>query len=148
MEPALRTAMADSTLTTEDVRTAAARLVDAFGATDTAAYFDAFAEDATFVFHTEAHRVDTRAGYERLWSTWLAEGWRVVSCRSSNSLIQLLGSTAVFTHDVETVTQVGTGPEETTRERETIVFRAADGTVRAVHEHLSPNLHPLRPEAS
>ena len=51
--------------------------------------------------------------------------------------MQLLGDTAVFTHDVTTTTAVG-GVSDTTRERETIVFRRSGTTLRAVHEHLSP----------
>lgn len=125
-------------VTLDEIERAAEKLVDAFAATDTAGYFAAFAEDATFVFHTEARRLENRAAYESLWNSWLEDGWRVVSCTSSNPRIQLLGSTAVFTHDVETVTRTGDGPGETTHERETIVFHRSGGSVTAVHEHLSP----------
>ena len=52
---------------------------------------------------------------------------------------------AAFVHDVRTTTETG-GVAETTAERETIVFhRTADGSVSAVHEHLSPV--PPTPEA-
>ncbi|MHA7264536.1 YybH family protein [Arthrobacter sp. TMN-37] len=131
-----------------DIERAAERLIDAFAATDTSRYFDAFAEDATFVFHTEAHRLENRAAYEKLWTSWFADGWRVVSCSSSNARIQLLGLGAVFTHDVETVTRTGNGPEETTRERETIVFQRSGGVITAVHEHLSPLPDARVPEGS
>ncbi len=125
-------------VTLDDIERAAERLVGAFAATDTARYFASFAEDATFVFHTEARRLENRAAYESLWAGWIEDGWRVVSCTSSNPRIQLLGSAAVFTHDVETVTRTGDGPAETTRERETIVFHHSGGSITAVHEHLSP----------
>ena len=38
---------------TEEVRAAAAHLVAAFGRHDTAAYFDCFAPEATFIFYTD-----------------------------------------------------------------------------------------------
>ena len=122
-------------LTEQDIELAAASIVTAFSQTDTSTYFTAFAPDATFAFHTEPNRLDSKAAYEQLWQSWLAEGWRVTECLSSNPLIQLLGDTAVFCHDVKTTINTG----ETTLERETIVFhRDASGTVLAVHEHLSP----------
>ena len=37
--------------TTDEVLAAARHLVQAFGRHDTAAYFDCFAPDATFIFH-------------------------------------------------------------------------------------------------
>lgn len=129
--------MPNENLTDEDVLAAATALVDAFRTTDTRAYFGSFTEDATFVFHTESRRLDSRAAYEQLWAGWLADGWRVTECISSNPRVQLLGDTAVFTHDVTTTTAVG-GVSDTTRERETIVFRRSGTTLRAVHEHLSP----------
>ncbi|MHA7286969.1 YybH family protein [Arthrobacter sp. MDT3-44] len=129
--------MTGTHLTEEDVTRAAAVLVDAFRATDTRAYFDCFAEDATFVFSTEDRRLDSRGAYEQLWAEWLAAGWRVTACSSSNPRVQLLGDVAIFTHDVRTTTSTA-GVPETTHERETIVFHRSGGAVRAVHEHLSP----------
>jgi ketosteroid isomerase-like protein len=129
--------MPDENLTDDDVLEAATALVAAFRATDTRAYFDSFAEDATFVFHTEQRRLDSRADYERLWDGWIADGWRVTECISSNPRVQLLGDTAVFTHDVRTTTALD-GASDTTRERETIVFRRSGTALKAVHEHLSP----------
>ncbi len=124
-------------LTEAEVTAAAARIVDAFARTDTNAYFAEFDPAATFVFHPEASRLDSRADYEKLWASWLAEGWRVVSCVSSEPLVQLLGETAIFTHTVTTTAGVP-GDDATTLERETIVFqRQTDGSVLAVHEHLS-----------
>lgn len=125
-------------LTRNEVEEAAAALVAAFSATDTEAYFAAFSQDATFVFHTEPARLEDRASYRSLWESWMAEGWSVQSCRSTNAKIQLAGPSAVFTHDVETA--AGTpGATALTRERETIVFaRTPDGNILAIHEHLSP----------
>ncbi|MET0897048.1 MAG: nuclear transport factor 2 family protein [Mycobacterium sp.] len=124
-------------LTTEQVTTAADTLVAAFAATDTAAYFDCFSPDATFVFHPEQTRLDDRAAYEALWATWLESGWRVVSCISSDRLVQLLGDAAVLTHTVDTVISED-GQLSTSRERESIVFVLDGDHVLAVHEHLSP----------
>lgn len=126
-------------LTEADVLAAADRLVAAFAATDTDAYFDCFTADATFVFHPEHERLADRAAYERLWAGWTASGWRVRSCVSSDRLVQTFGHTAVFSHTVRTVKVSDAGAEPTaTTERETVVFvRDGDG-VRAVHERLSP----------
>ncbi|OIJ26422.1 YybH family protein [Nocardioides luteus] len=126
-----------ATLTESQVHEAADRLVAAFAATDTAAYFACFAPEASFVFHTEPRRLDDRAAYQRLWAAWVAEGWRVESCRSSARLVQVHGDTAVLSHDVLTTTSTGGPAGTTTRERETIVFRLVDGELLAVHEHLS-----------
>ncbi|TIC79676.1 DUF4440 domain-containing protein [Nocardioides sp. GY 10113] len=132
-------------LSAAQVHEAADRLVAAFAATDTAAYFACFDEDATFVFHPEPARLGDRAAYETLWAEWLADGWRVESCVSSDRQVQLLGDVAVFTHDVRTTTSVpGDLPgdsarsQETVTERETIVFRRVGDALLAVHEHLSP----------
>lgn len=116
---------------------AAAAIVDAFAATDTERYFAGFSPDATFVFHTEPQRLDDRAAYERIWQEWLAAGWRVVSCSSSDSLIQVFDGGAVFSHTVDTTVHTGDG-EESYRERETIVFALDGDRLIAVHEHLSP----------
>ncbi|RZT64184.1 SnoaL-like protein [Microcella alkaliphila] len=133
----MSTTTATAPLTHAEVTAAAARIVDAFARTDTDAYFAEFDAAATFVFHPEAARLDDRAAYETLWASWLADGWRVVSCASSDPLVQLLGNTAIFTHTVTTTAGVP-GDDATTLERETIVFqRQTDGSVLAVHEHLS-----------
>ncbi len=116
---------------------AADALVAAFAATDTAAYFACFSPDATFVFHPEPARLDNRAAYEALWAGWLAAGWRVVSCTSTDRLVQLHGDLAVFTHSVRTTTSENS-VETTTDERETIVFARVGERLLAVHEHLSP----------
>ena len=71
-----------------DVLTAASAIVDAFAATDTQSYFSRFAEDASFVFHPETRRLNTRAEYEKEWASWLADGWSVAACASSDQLVQ------------------------------------------------------------
>ncbi|MGZ4452164.1 MAG: YybH family protein [Nocardioides sp.] len=124
-------------LTIDEVLEAADRLVAAFAATDTDAYFACFAPSASFVFHPEAHRLDDRAAYEALWAGWMADGWRVEECESTERLVQIHGDTAILSHSVRTVTSVG-GERTTTLERESIIFvRDGDGLI-AVHEHLSP----------
>lgn len=125
-----------------EVLRAAAALVEAFGAHDTAAYFAGFDPDASFVFYTHEQPLGSRAAYERVWASWEQEaGFRVVSCGSSDQHVQLLGDrgdVAVFTHLVHTVVRTNDG-EESLDERETIVFqRGTDGRWLAVHEHLSP----------
>ena len=135
--------MTDSTEPTRDeVLAAAAAIVDAFAATDGERYFATFAPDATFIFHTEPQRLPDRAAYERLWADWVESGWRVVSCTSSDPLVQTFPGGAVFTHTVDTTADTGEATESY-RERESIVFRvdaSADSATRlvAVHEHLSP----------
>ncbi len=127
-------------MTTPDtaaVAEAAAAIVDAFAATDTARYFAAFAPDATFVFHTEPARLDSRAAYERLWAQWLESGWSVLSCASSDSRVQVFDGGGIFTHTVDTTVHTADG-DESYRERETIVFALQHGRLVAVHEHLSP----------
>jgi ketosteroid isomerase-like protein len=138
--------MTDSTEPTRDeVLAAAAAIVDAFAATDGERYFATFAPEATFIFHTEPQRLADRAAYERLWSDWVESGWRVVSCTSSDQLVQTFPGGAVFTHTVDTTVDTG-GATESYRERESIIFRAdpadsadpAASRLVAVHEHLSP----------
>jgi ketosteroid isomerase-like protein len=126
-----------ATLTSDEVLTATDELIAAFAATDTAAYFAWFTPDATFVFHPEDRRFDDRAAYEAVWASWLAAGWRVVSCVSSDRLVQIFGDVAVLTHTCDAVTSVD-GQETTLRERETIVFVRDGDRLLAVHEHLSP----------
>ncbi|MHA3023950.1 YybH family protein [Mycobacterium sp. BMJ-28] len=124
-------------MNSEDVLAAADHLIGAFAATDTAGYFAWFSPDATFVFHPEDARLNDRAEYEALWAGWLAAGWRVRSCTSSDQLVQLYGDVAVFTHTVRTTTAQN-GIETTSDERETIVFVRDGDRLVAVHEHLSP----------
>ncbi|MEC5189797.1 MULTISPECIES: cyclase family protein [unclassified Arthrobacter] len=122
-----------------EIQEAADRLVAAFGACDTEAYFESFSPDATFIFHPEEKNPASRAEYRSLWEDWLESGWRVLECRSSEQNIQLLGTTAIFSHRVATTVQTDrAGGRQESDERETIVFhRGQDGSVRCVHEHLS-----------
>ncbi|WP_223863586.1 nuclear transport factor 2 family protein [Streptomyces sp. 5-10] len=122
----------------DEVLRAADALVAAFGEGRLDDYFAAFAPDATFVFHTTPERLTSTADYRALWDRWVAEDdFRVLSCASTDRLVQLLGDTAVFTHRVETTVSTTAGAE-TTHERETIVFRRQPhGHWLAVHEHLS-----------
>ncbi|MEB4615476.1 nuclear transport factor 2 family protein [Leucobacter sp. M11] len=126
------------TPTESRVLEAADAIVQAFAATDTERYFAGFAADASFIFHTDAERLNSRAEYESLWASWLADGWRVRSCVSSNRLVQAFPGGAVFSHDVATEIEVD-GERDAYTERETIVFAVTEsGALRAVHEHLSP----------
>ncbi|MDF0529077.1 nuclear transport factor 2 family protein [Tsukamurella sp. 8F] len=119
-----------------DVLAAADRLIAAFAATDTDAYFAAFHPGATFVFHTEPATLPSRAAYQDLWAGWIDAGWTVVSCDSSERVVTVVGDTAAFSHRVHTVTETD-GEREATDERETIVFVRTDAGPLAVHEHLS-----------
>lgn len=121
---------------TDEVLRAAAYIVDAFQATDTDRYFAAFAPDATFVFHPEPARLDSRKEYENLWSGWVADGWHVVNCDSTHQRAQVFPGGAVFSHTVATTVSIA-GEEESYEERETIVFRTVGAELIAVHEHLS-----------
>ena len=128
---------AQPALTASDVLDAADRLVAAFAATDTAAYFSSFDEKATFFFHTEPALLPDRASYEALWDEWVAGGWRVISCESVDRAVVVVGDTAAFSHTVHTTTSAD-GVETSTVERESIIFaRTAEGELVAIHEHLS-----------
>ncbi|SEB23953.1 MULTISPECIES: nuclear transport factor 2 family protein [unclassified Mycobacterium] len=120
----------------DEVLAAADRLIAAFAATDTDAYFGCFHPDATFVFHTEPATLPDRRSYQALWSGWVADGWHVVDCTSSERTVASVGDTAVFAHVVTTTTEAD-GARTTTVERESIVFSRTDDGLIAVHEHLS-----------
>jgi kynurenine formamidase/ketosteroid isomerase-like protein len=126
-------------LSRAEVQHAADRLIAAFASTDTEPYFAAFSPSATFIFHPEPEALGSRREYRELWDSWVGSGWKVLDCRSSEQDIQVLGTTAIFTHRVATLVQ--TGPDGGTLasdERETIMFtRTETGEVLAVHEHLS-----------
>jgi ketosteroid isomerase-like protein len=123
----------------DEILAAAAAIVDDFGHHRTAEYFSGFADDATFVFYTHTERLNSRAEYESLWTSWETnDGFLVHGCRSRDQRVQVLGeSAAVFTHYVESDIEFG-GEVSTIRERETIVFERREGSWLAVHEHLSP----------
>ncbi|GAA3890985.1 nuclear transport factor 2 family protein [Leifsonia kafniensis] len=119
------------------VLAAADAIIADFGHHRRDAYFSGFANDATFVFHTAPDRLESRAAYEELWDEWeRSAGFRVHSCVSTNRRVQVLGTAAVFSHNVETTLEMD-GAVETVHERETIVFELRDGQWLAVHEHLS-----------
>jgi len=120
-----------------EVSAAALAIVDAFSATDGERYFALFALDASFVFHPEPRRLDSRVEYERTWSGWVTGGWRVLECISSDQLVQTFPGGAVFSHTVFTRVHIGDA-EESYRERESIVFRVDGERLIAIHEHLSP----------
>ena len=123
----------------EEVRRAADALVTAFGSGELDAYFGCFADDATFLFHTTDRLLRSTDEYRREWARWVAEdGFRVVDCSTTDTVVQLLGDTAVFTHRVRTTVETTDG-QDVLHERETIVFaRQDDGRWLGVHEHLSP----------
>jgi len=129
-----------SGLPTETTGTALAAvdaIIDDFGHHRSDAYFARFSEDATFLFHTHPHRLDSRAAYEQLWRHWeQASGFQVHSCVSSNRRMQVFGQTAVFTHDVDTVLTLD-GVRDTVAERESIVLERRNEIWLCVHEHLS-----------
>ena len=108
-----------------------------FGSHQRDAYFAGFAPEATFLFYTTPERIEYRAGYEQLWHEWERDnGFHVVSCSSSNRRIQVFGTTAVFSHDVDTVLTMD-GATETVAERESIILEKRDGLWLGIHEHLS-----------
>ena len=114
------------------------RLVEAFARTDTEAYFEVLDPRATFVFAGESEPLGGRDAYRLLWDGWVASGWRVTACVSTERRVTLVGPVAVLTHRVLTST---TGPDGDQRldERESVVVaRDVDGVVRVLHEHLSP----------
>ncbi|MHA6669614.1 YybH family protein [Homoserinimonas sp. A447] len=129
--------MSTRTPSEQEVLDAASAIVAAFAATDRDRYFAGFAPDATFIFHTEPARIDSRAEYERLWSGWVDSGWRVLECASTQPAVQSFPGGAVFSHNVFTRVEAD-GTEDAYRERETIVFRADGDQLVAMHEHLSP----------
>jgi ketosteroid isomerase-like protein len=122
-----------------EVRRAAEALVSAFGHGDLDAYFACFADDATFLFHTTDRLLTSTDEYRREWARWAAEdGFRVLDCATTDTVVQMLGDNAVLTHRVRTRVSSHEG-EDVLNERETIVFSRRDGgRWLAVHEHLSP----------
>jgi uncharacterized protein (TIGR02246 family) len=121
------------------VRSAAERLVAAFGSGQLDNYFACFTDDASFILHTTPERLESMADYRRLWDRRMQEGnFEVTGCTSSGGRVQVLGGAAVFLHDVVTDVITG-GGAESRHERETIVFaRQSDGRWLAAHIHLSP----------
>jgi ketosteroid isomerase-like protein len=117
-------------------------LVAAFAASDATAYFAHFHPEASFLFHDIPGLIGSRADYEALWAQWEREdGFRVLSCVSTDRQVQQHGDLAVFTHAVQTRRLVA-GREEELHERETIVLRRDGDDWACVHEHLSPDPGP------
>ena len=131
----------------DEVLAAAAACVRAFGEHDTADYFAAFHPAATFVFHTTDRLLGSRQEYEAEWAAWEADGFRVLSCVSSEQQVDVWGDVAVLTHRVRTeVRPAEDAGAEVQHERETIVFRREpDGRWLGVHEHLSRDPSPVDP---
>jgi ketosteroid isomerase-like protein len=120
-----------------EVRSAAEALVSAFGRGDLDAYFACFADDATFLFPTTDRLLTSTEEYRREWARWAAEdGFAVRDCHTDDTVVQMIGETAVLTHRVRTTVATHEG-ESVLRERETIVFARRAGRWLAVHEHLS-----------
>ena len=123
----------------DEVHEAVARLVSAFGEGRLDDYFGGFSPAATFTFYTTPERLGSVDAYRALWDRWVRDdGFRVVSCATSHTAVQVFGDVAVVAHDVATRISTNAG-EEDLAERETIVLaRQPDGTWLGVHEHLSP----------
>lgn len=128
----------DNEATEYEVLAAADAIIANFGNHRTAEYFAGFAPEASFVFHTAERRLETRAEYETLWSSWETDdGFRVHSCASTERRVQLFGDAAIFTHSVKSSIEFG-GVVDEVNERETIVFQQRESGWLAIHEHLSP----------
>jgi ketosteroid isomerase-like protein len=123
----------------QQVLEAADRLVAAVGEGRVDDYFACFHPEATFIFYTTDHRLESTAEWRLLWDRLVRDDdLRVLECFSRERRVQDLGNSAVFTHHVETLVSTRSG-KETLHERETIIFaRQEDGSWLAVHEHLSP----------
>lgn len=122
----------------EAVFAAADRLMEAFGRHDPPAYFDCFAEDATFLFHTTPYVLPSRSHYEAEWDRWVTDDdFRVLNAVSTDRVVNLYGDIAIFTHSVETTIHIA-GTQQVLSERETIVFQKRGRKWVAIHEHLSP----------
>lgn len=131
------TAAAADVQATAEVQAAADALVAAFASMRLDDYFACYTPDATFLFPTTPQRLVPTAEYRELWRSWVEQnGFSVLTCRSTQPLVQILGDTAVFGHHVETRLTTHLG-EEVIHARETIVFHRQAGRWLAVHEHLS-----------
>ena len=97
----------------DEVRQTAAVLVEAFGHNDLDRYLTCFREDATFLFHTTDRRLTSREEYRRELSVWVRDDdFRVLGCETSGTRVQVLGDTAVLTHDVHTTVSTTAGREQ------------------------------------
>lgn len=118
---------------------AADALIEAFGRHDRDAYFAAFSNEASFIFHHVHQSLLSREAYEDLWHRWECDaGFSVLACESRNRTVRMLDTrAALFTHTVSTSIRAN-GSTQTIVERETIVFVLQAGRWLAIHEHLSP----------
>lgn len=123
-----------------EVLEAANRLLDDFADNAVDAYFAAFRDDATFVFHNVPVIMGSLRAYRDEFARWQRQGFRVLGYESREQSVHLLGPVAIFTHRslTRSISEAG---EEEVHERETIVF-ARDGRGRwlGVHEHLSRDI--------
>jgi ketosteroid isomerase-like protein len=116
----------------------AAHLVSCFAQHDFDKYFECFADDTVFIFHTTKNVLNNKLEYQKEWKIWEKEwGFKVKACHSSNQIVQMYGEVAIFSHTVATTLNTSDG-EKSFTERETIVFQFQNGKWIAVHEHLSP----------
>ena len=113
------------------------RLVTAFASSDEDAYFACLHPDATFVL-PGSPRLGCRQEYRDAWRHWVAEdGFRVLTCSSTDRHVQWVGETALVTHHVATTVRTHAG-DTSTSERETVVLARSGADWLVVHEHLSP----------
>lgn len=113
----------------------AQEIVNSYAAFDKEQYFAKFAPECTFIF-PGMPRIENRDEYEQMWAEWEHEGWRVISCTSTNQRVACAGNSAVFSHVVDTEIREGR-ESRSLHEIETIVLALVEGQVLAVHEHLS-----------
>ncbi len=71
-------------LSPDEVTSAAERIVAAYSVMDEDAYFASFDPQATFIFHGTPERLTSREDYEGQWRVWVSDGWKVISCHSSD----------------------------------------------------------------
>ena len=116
----------------------AAHLVSCFAQHDFDKYFECFAEDTVFIFHTTKSVLKNKSEYQKEWKSWEKDwGFKVKSCKSRNQIVQMFDDVAIFSHTVDTTLNTSDG-EKSFTERETIVFNYQNDKWIAVHEHLSP----------
>ncbi|MGE3872404.1 MAG: nuclear transport factor 2 family protein [Parvibaculaceae bacterium] len=120
-----------------EIDAAANELVAAFGLHDKHRYFSCFSPDAVFLFHNHHAPLVGRQAYMDLWDSWESQDdFRVLSCISSDRIIQIIGRVAILSHTVRTRVSTAAG-ESHTQERETVVFEKRNDRLLVVHEHLS-----------
>lgn len=126
----------EAEMTTARVHAIAKQLVTAFAHNDTAAYFDFFTPDASFVLYNHSSTLHSRQAYLEQWTIWQNDGFEIIDCHSSDAHIQLYDNIAIFYHKVDTKIHCD-GKIQHLKERETIIFRHTSTGWLACHEHLS-----------